>query len=88
MRQRILFIASSVLILQAASAPLRADDATFGNDLMATIALQGKRCDKLIKVKRNGDSDYSVVCQDGNRYHIFVNTEGRVMVQDEKAERR
>ncbi len=88
MGQRILFITSSIVMLLAATGPVHADDATFSNDLMATIALQGKRCDKLIKVKRNGDSDYSVVCQDGNRYHIFVNPQGRVLVQEESAERR
>ncbi len=58
----------------------RAEDSSFGKDLMATIALQGKPCDKLISIKRNGDSDYSVKCKDGNRYHVYVNSKGRVVV--------
>ena len=60
---------------------LAADDASFGKDLMATIALQGMPCDKVIEAKRNGDSDYTALCKDGNRYHVYVNTQGRVIVQ-------
>jgi hypothetical protein len=60
---------------------LAADDASFGKDLMATIALHGLPCDKVIDAKRNGDSDYTASCKDGNRYHVFVNAQGRVIVQ-------
>lgn len=80
MGQRIFFVASSIVMLLATAPCVRADDAAFSKDLMATIALQGKRCDKLVRIKRNGDSDYSVTCRDGNRYHIFVNAQGRVIV--------
>jgi len=83
MGQRIVFVASSIVMLLAAIPTVRADDAAFSKDLMATIALQGKHCDKLIKVKRNGDSDYSVACKDGNRYHIYVNSQGRVIVENQ-----
>jgi AcrR family transcriptional regulator len=30
---------------------------------------------------RNADSDYVGTCKDGTRYHVFVNGEGRVVVQ-------
>jgi hypothetical protein len=64
------------------SAPLfAADDASFGNDLRATIALQGMPCDQVVQAKRNGDSDYTAACKDGNRYHVFVDPKGRVVVQ-------
>ena len=52
-----------------------------GQDLAATIALHGLPCDKVADSKRNGDSDYVVTCQDGNRYHVFVDPQGRVVVQ-------
>ncbi len=52
-----------------------------GQDLAATIALHGLPCDKVIQSTRNGDSDYTATCQDGNRYHIFVDAQGRVVVQ-------
>ena len=58
-----------------------ADAASLGKDLKATIALQGLPCDQLADTKRNADSDYTVSCKDGNRYHIFVNAQGRVIVQ-------
>jgi hypothetical protein len=55
--------------------------ADIGNDLKATIALQGLVCDQVTQQTRNGDSDYNVSCKDGNRYHVFVNPQGRVVVQ-------
>ena len=51
-----------------------------GQDLKAAIALHGYPCDQVAKSKRNGDSDYTVSCKDGNRYHIFVDSTGRVVV--------
>lgn len=58
--------------------PVLADD--FGKDLMATIALQGKPCDQVVEAKRKGDSDYEATCKDGHRYHVYVNPQGRVVV--------
>jgi hypothetical protein len=55
--------------------------ADIGNDLKATIVLQGSACDEVAQQTRNGDSDYNVSCKDGNRYHVFVNAQGRVVVQ-------
>ncbi len=55
--------------------------ADIGNDLKATIVLQGSACDQVVQQTRNGDSDYNVSCKDGNRYHVFVNAQGRVVVQ-------
>jgi hypothetical protein len=71
-----------VLTAVLGSAPLlAADDAALGKDLGATIALQGMACDKVVDVKRNGDSDYTASCKDGNRYHVFVDSTGRVVVK-------
>ena len=58
-----------------------ADNASLGKDLKATISLQGLPCDQLVQTKRNADSDYTASCKDGNRYHIYVNAQGRVIVQ-------
>lgn len=79
MRIRI-FVATFIVALTGA--PLfAADDASVGKDLKATIVLQGMSCDSVMDVKRNADSDYTVSCKDGNRYHVFVNAQGRVIVQ-------
>jgi hypothetical protein len=67
--------------LSAASSLLAAEDASFSKDLTATIALQGKPCEKVIGSVRNGDSDYTASCKDGNRYHVYVDPQGRVVVQ-------
>lgn len=50
-------------------------------DLQATIVLNGQPCDQVVDVKRNADSDYNATCKDGNRYHVFVDPKGRVVVQ-------
>jgi hypothetical protein len=55
--------------------------ADMGNDLKATIVLQGQPCSQVAEQTRNADSDYNVTCKDGNRYHVFVNAQGRVVVQ-------
>ncbi len=69
-----------IAVCGAAGVPA-AEDPAFSKDLMATIALQGMPCDKVVDVKRNGDSDYTASCKDGNRYHVFVDPNGRVVVK-------
>jgi hypothetical protein len=54
---------------------------SIGKDLTATIVLQGQPCDKVVESKRNGDSDYTATCHDGNRSHVFVDSNGRVVVK-------
>jgi hypothetical protein len=76
-----LSILVTIAALLGSTAGLAADGASLGKDLKATIALQGLPCDRLVESKRNGDSDYTASCKDGNRYHIFVNPQGRVIVQ-------
>jgi hypothetical protein len=62
------------------SSPVSADDA-LGKDLKVTIVLHGYACDQIVSSKRNADSDYTASCKDGNRYHVFVNPQGRVVVE-------
>jgi hypothetical protein len=60
-------------------ATLAADDASFSKDLAATIALQGLPCGTVVSAQRNGDSDYTATCGDGNRYRVYVDPNGRVV---------
>jgi hypothetical protein len=78
MRTQILFMTAIASLI---ASPLFAADDALGKDLKATIALQGMPCDQIAQAKRNGDSDYTASCKDGNRYHVFVNPQGRVVVQ-------
>jgi hypothetical protein len=71
------FLAATIA---GASLPLLAADDAFGRDLKVTIALQGHPCDQIVSSTRNGDSDYLAACKDGNRYHVYVNPQGRVIV--------
>jgi hypothetical protein len=76
--------ARSMLLFSAllgATAPVTAEGPSSGEDLKATIALHGFPCDRVIDSKRNADSDYTASCKDGNRYHVFVDATGRVVVK-------
>jgi hypothetical protein len=57
------------------------DDVSLNKDLMAVIALQGLPCGQVVSVKQQGDNDYIASCRDGNRYHVFINSAGRVVAQ-------
>lgn len=60
---------------------LAADDESTKKDLMAVIALQGFPCGQVVSVKTQGDNDHIASCKDGNRYHVFLNSAGRVVVE-------
>ena len=67
-------------ILMAGPA-MGADDPAVLKDLTAVIALQGQPCGQVVTATKQGDNDYAVACKDGSRYRVFVNPEGRVVVQ-------
>jgi hypothetical protein len=58
-----------------------ADDPAVLKDLTAVIALQGQPCGQVVTATKQGDNDYIAVCKDGSRYRVFVNADGRVVVQ-------
>lgn len=73
----------SVLLSMALVAlPSRAtDDAALLKDLTAVIALLGLPCGQVVGATRVKDDDHIAVCQDGNRYRVFINDQGRVVAQ-------
>jgi len=77
--RRLPAIAILAFVIFPARAP--AETPSPGQDLKAAIALQGFPCDQVVNSKRNGDSDYTATCKDGNRYHVFVDGSGRVIVK-------
>ena len=81
MRTRVKGWALSVVMTMMLSAGPSgaADDVSVLKDLTAVIALQGLPCGQVVSVVRQGDNDYIASCQDGNRYRVFVNAEGRVV---------
>lgn len=56
-------------------------DVSIAKDLTAVIALQGLPCGKVLSVTQQGEEDYVASCEDGNRYRVFVNADGRVIVE-------
>lgn len=84
MRTRMYLTASSIA-WSICAVPALGADSSIGKDLKATIALQGQPCDQVVNSKRNTDSDYTVTCKDGNRYHVFVDAGGRVVVEKQGA---
>ena len=70
-----------LMLVMSATRTALADGPSSGQDLQATIVLNGQPCDQVVGVKRNADSDYVATCKDGNRYRVFVNPQGRVVVQ-------
>lgn len=43
------------------------------------IALLGLPCGQVVSVIEKGENDHIATCQDGNRYRVFLNAEGRVV---------
>jgi hypothetical protein len=69
------------VLLSLFAMPSVADDVSLAKDMTAVIALHGLPCGKVISVKRQGENDHIASCQDGNRYRVYVNSEGRVVAQ-------
>ena len=59
----------------------KGSDVSNAKDLTAVIALQGLPCGQVTKVTPRGENDFLASCQDGNRYRVFVNADGRVVVK-------
>jgi len=71
-----------LVIMMCAVIPVHAaDDPKQRKDLTAVIALQGLPCGEVVGYEVRGNNDYVANCKDGNRYRVFVNAEGRVVVQ-------
>jgi hypothetical protein len=67
--------------LFATSSVAFAQDASVLKDLTAVIALNGQPCGQVVSAVRQGESDYLASCTDGNRYRVFTNSQGRVVVE-------
>ena len=58
-----------------------AEDVALLKDMTSVIALLGLPCGKVVSAIKQGDNDHIVSCQDGNRYRVFLNAEGRVVAE-------
>ena len=82
MRALVPSIALVPVVATCFAVPSRAaDDASVKKDLFTVITLQGLPCGEVIDVTTKGDNDHVASCKDGNRYHVFLNAQGRVVVE-------
>jgi hypothetical protein len=58
-----------------------AGDASISRDLFTVITLQGLPCGAMVSAMTRGDNDHIASCTNGNRYHVFLNAQGRVVVE-------
>ena len=75
--------ALAIAILTAtcfAASSLAADDESARKDLFTVITLHGLPCGEVVSVTTRAENDHIASCKDGNRYHVFLNAEGRVVV--------
>jgi hypothetical protein len=57
------------------------DDVSITKDLTAVIALLGLPCGNVVSIVKKGDNDHIASCENGNRYRVFLNSEGRVVAE-------
>jgi hypothetical protein len=53
-------------------------------DLTSVIALQGLPCGQVVTVKTQAENDFAVTCKDDNKYRVYLNAAGRVLVEKRK----
>jgi hypothetical protein len=75
---------SLVLVMFSGAPPLVEDDEALKKDLTAVIALHGLPCGQVIAATALAESDYAATCKDGNKYRVYLNTAGRVVVEAQK----
>lgn len=75
-------LGQSLLLAAFLAGPsLAAEDEALRKDMTSVIALQGLPCGQVDAVKTNAENDYTCKCKDGNRYRVYVNAAGRVIVE-------
>lgn len=81
MRYFVLIVAATLCAGAVYAADEPADKAAVTKDLTAVIALQGLPCGKVIRTTRQAENDYLATCQNGMHYRVYVNADGRVVVE-------
>ena len=85
MNRRIVVFAQLLFLLALVAAPsFAADDETLKKDLTVVIALQGLPCGEVANVVVQAESDFAVTCKDANKYRVYLNDAGRVVVDKQK----
>ena len=82
MKKRTVVLAQSLFVAAFFAVPsFAADEAALKKDLTAVIALHGLPCSEVVAVTVQAENDYAVSCKDENKYHVYLNAAGRVVVE-------
>jgi hypothetical protein len=85
MNKRVLALTQSLILAAFFAIPSFAvEDEALKKDLTAVIALQGLPCGEVVSVKTQAENDYAVSCKDENKYRVYLNAAGRVVVEKQK----
>ena len=84
MNKRTVVLALSLFPFAFAGSSFSQDDEALKKDLTAVIALQGLPCGEVVDVTILADNDYAASCKDAHKYHVYLNAEGRVVVEKPK----
>jgi hypothetical protein len=85
MNTRTVVLAQSLFVAAFLAVPsFAADDEALKKDLTAVIALQGLPCGEVVAVDVQAENDYAVSCKDENKYRVYLNAAGRVVVEKRK----
>ncbi|MEY2687476.1 MAG: hypothetical protein RL375_1674 [Pseudomonadota bacterium] len=79
LRVRLCTLAVGLTAAAALPGARAAEEVALLRDLSSVIALLGVPCGQVVGATRQGDSDHVATCQDGNRYRVYLNPEGRVV---------
>ena len=86
MNKLIVALAKSLVVAAFFAMPSFADykEEALKKDLTAVIALHGLPCGQVVAVKVQAENDYAASCKDGNKYRVYLNAAGRVVVEKKK----
>lgn len=74
----------AALLAAAPQQQEKQDEEALKKDLTAVIALHGQPCGEVVAVKVRAENDYHASCKDGNKYRVYLNKEGRVVVEKQQ----
>ncbi len=77
-------LARSLVVVALFAVLSFADDEELKKDLTAVIALHGLPCGQVVAVTVQAENDFLAACKDENRYRVYLNPAGRVVVEKQK----
>jgi hypothetical protein len=83
LRRRLCLCTTGIALCAAllAGHAAEAQDTALLKDLTAVIALLGLPCGQVVGATSVKSDDHLASCQDGNRYRVFIDAQGRVVAR-------